>query len=988
MTELFFTVLTLSVQGLVAALAAGAAVLLLRRTRCARTALLLLWAVAALRLVCPWSPPSPFSLFNLAQPVERTARVEREAQNVPAVNGGVPLSPGLPDAPEDLSAPNASALAPFTPVSGDRASAPAADAPPAYGDVLAWVWLAGVLACFGWGAASYLRLKRRLRFAIRDEAMPDVWYSDRIQSPCVAGLIRPRVYLTFGIPEEQKGYVLTHERQHIRNGDHLWKVAGWLVMCVHWFNPLLWLVFFRGLQWTLEEACDQRTLRQLGEESKKAYSLALLSLSTGRRFVPGPSPIAFGEGETKGRVRSALKYKKPLAGATAAALLLAAVAGVTLLTGRAETGGSPDAAPGTDDSVYQVTDVIHQTGLSSMTSNYFLTKCGGTQVVFTPERFHMEYESLDLQDPIYEEMPLGNDLLFMDSGNPEFDRTMNIDLSIYDSVQGWRVLDSGGQFSGFHVFLLDGRLWVGKWVTHGTAGTISEYWYILEAARPSANGTRYGILSAATAFYLDDLRRDAIFPAMPFTFDFEYDEVTAVCDGGELAFCTPAAGEDGADVYGVYAESGVHITGEPGQELHWSPQGAGMKSVIDLSFCKDGEAFLTAAIIIRLDGSSEYERTYIARASVSGEAYSFRSGIDGNGGVITDIPLRSYECIAVVNEVQDDAVVLTPLNGGERILAPGMGEDNVFFPDDLALVSVQVDQDGSRSYVEYRPLSAPLALWRADLTHDGIAETISVHDTGTGGYKLLVTQGEPLSRIHPISGQAGLAIGDQILWSGEASMSHVGQTGFYLCEEEGEQYLLQWTPYMISGSGSYQYRLFYLDEELGEMEVVSNTVDFWLDDPMAVDVEFMRAQEKAVTRLLEHSLVLLSTNGDTPEGVWYGDPENPVKPAVDQSMYYEPVFQADYFESLQAEVQGTYTFTGTVVSVDDSVAMIENETLWRDKTDMGVVFTIPLYGQPKLEEGDRVEVTADGPLYRWNLPGAETSIEVKVLGYTPPAPEG
>lgn len=1002
MTELFFTVLTLSAQGLAAALVAGAAVLLLRRTRCAKTALLLLWAVVGLRLVCPWSPPSPFSLFNLAQPVERTVRVERETQSFPAADSGVPLTPGDLTS-GDVSAPSASLSENRVPAAAENAPAPVQRGLwETYSPALAWVWLGGAAACFAWGVVSYLSLKRRLRFAVRDDTLPGVWYSDRIQSPCVAGLLRPQIYLTFGMSEDERDYVLAHERQHIRSGDHIWKVAGWLIMCVHWFNPLLWLVFFRGLQWTLEEACDQRVLRQLGEENKKAYSLALLSLSAGRRFTPGPSPIAFGEGETKGRVRSVLKYKKPLAGATAAALLLAAVAGATLLTGRAEGDNGTDATPGEDDGVYQVTDVIHQTNLSSMTSDYFLTKCGGTQVVFTPERFCFEYGSVDLKDPIYEEMTLGDSLYFMDTGNEEFDRTMCIDLSIYDSVQGWRVLRSSGTFSGYHVFLLDGRLWIGQWNTYGTERTISEYWYILEAARPSANGTQYGILSNVAVYYNDVLFRSAVFPALPFSFDLTYDELTAVCAGGQLAQCTPGAAPNGADMFDAYAQPGTSITIKPGQTLHWSPHGAPKKSVIDLAFYKDGEQFLTAAIVIQPGVTTQTDIEYYARASVSDEGYRFYSADDV--GVFTDKPLyetaASYEFFAVVDEVRDNALVVSPLqnlkDGAEQILIPwevSPDGDPVYSRDSLVVVeargAVAINSGGEPATVDevlsMFPLSAPVAYWEADLTHDGIPEYITVHDTGAGLYQLLVTQGTPHSRIHPITKQTGFTIGSQVLWSGEASTSHAGQIGYYLCETDGEQYLMQWTPYMISGTGSYEYRLFYLDEEQGEMECVSNTAEFSLDDPMAVDVEFLRTLETEVTRLLEHSQVLLSTNGDTPEGVWYGDGENPVKPIINQSMYYEPVFLADYFEALQAEVQGTYTFTGTVVSVDDSTAMIENETLWKDRVEQSIVFTVPLYGQPKLAEGDRVEVTADGPLYRWNLPSAETSIEVKVLGDTPSA---
>lgn len=116
-------------------------------------------------------------------------------------------------------------------------------------------------------------------------------------SPCVAGLFRPQIYLTFGLTESEKSYILAHERQHIKNGDHIWKVLAWLIMCVHWFNAFLWPLFYRAFLSQVEDACDQRVLRQLGEDKKADYGQVLLTLSAGRAvpLVPQPqSPSARG----------------------------------------------------------------------------------------------------------------------------------------------------------------------------------------------------------------------------------------------------------------------------------------------------------------------------------------------------------------------------------------------------------------------------------------------------------------------------------------------------------------------------------------------------------------------------------------------------------------------------------------------------------------------------------------------------------------------
>ena len=131
--------------------------------------------------------------------------------------------------------PSDNALAPASP-QGSAISAPcpaAAAQSPALSDVLPWVWLVSAAIMIGYGVLSYLRLRRRLRFAVRDKTDPRIWYSDRICSPCVVRLLQPKIYLTFGLNETETGHILAHERQHLRIGDHLWKALGWLILSVH-----------------------------------------------------------------------------------------------------------------------------------------------------------------------------------------------------------------------------------------------------------------------------------------------------------------------------------------------------------------------------------------------------------------------------------------------------------------------------------------------------------------------------------------------------------------------------------------------------------------------------------------------------------------------------------------------------------------------------------------------------------------------------------
>ena len=312
--------------------------LLLRRLPCSRTALLLLWAVVGFRLLCPAAPASALSLFNLPGADGLTLAAEGLESGYA---GGAEAYPyGTEEYDRAVAAgarPELDELSRTVVYWQAEENAPARTAREAYGPVLAAVWLAGVGAMLAYGAGSCLLLRRRLRFAVRDETEPGVWLSDRVAGPCVVGLFRPRIYLPFGLTGEQRSHILAHEREHLRTGDPLWKALAWTALSVHWFNPLLWAVYPVFAR-QLEDACDQRTLRRLGGEQRAAYCQTLLDLASGRAPRPGLSPLSFGEGDTGRRVRAALSFRKPARWATAAVLLAAVVAGLFLATGRWDGG--------------------------------------------------------------------------------------------------------------------------------------------------------------------------------------------------------------------------------------------------------------------------------------------------------------------------------------------------------------------------------------------------------------------------------------------------------------------------------------------------------------------------------------------------------------------------------------------------------------------------------------------------------------------------
>ena len=297
METLFFTILRMSLS----ACAVIAAVLLVRLvlTGAPKKWSFLLWSVVGFRLCCPVSFQAAFSLFAVAP--TQTQRVEQ-------------LFPAAPAA----AAPT---------VETSAVSLPAAA--PQISTVHLWPTLGIILWCFGMAALLIYSLVRilRLRSLLLDAVQlePGVWQSDRIATPFLMGLIHPKIYIPTETDPETRRYVLAHERVHLQRGDHWIKALSFLLLMVHWFNPLCWLAFLL-MNRDMELSCDERVLAEHGAIAR-SYSLSLLHFATARRF-PAPEMLAFGESDVKRRVKNALKWKQPKHWVTILAAILC-VAAVT-----------------------------------------------------------------------------------------------------------------------------------------------------------------------------------------------------------------------------------------------------------------------------------------------------------------------------------------------------------------------------------------------------------------------------------------------------------------------------------------------------------------------------------------------------------------------------------------------------------------------------------------------------------------------------------
>ncbi|MBQ7775261.1 MAG: M56 family metallopeptidase [Lachnospiraceae bacterium] len=209
------------------------------------------------------------------------------------------------------------------------------------------LWLAGVAAILLYSIVSYVKLKRKILCSIC--VSENIYYADDIDSPFVLGIFKPRIYLPSSMKQENLHYVLEHERTHIRKWDPLKKMLAFCISVIHWFNPFAWVAFYFFSK-DMEMACDEETITRLGIENKQDYATALLQLASGKRVLLG-APLAFGEGNVKGRIRNIVKYKKVWRIVSVAAIVVIAILAVGFLTQTNATttlakpeGGEPDNA--------------------------------------------------------------------------------------------------------------------------------------------------------------------------------------------------------------------------------------------------------------------------------------------------------------------------------------------------------------------------------------------------------------------------------------------------------------------------------------------------------------------------------------------------------------------------------------------------------------------------------------------------------------------
>ena len=292
MRNLFSQVLNMSMTGSIVILLVMLARLMLKRSP--KIFSYALWLVVLFRLLCPVAFTAPVSVLNALEPeIRETSGAASVVYFLPAEANRNPDFTFVPA--ENQSGPEL---------------AQAGKSEHAGLDIMAivpYVWIAGTGSMILYSIVQYIRLRRKLVGAVAYTG--NVYRADYIDTPFVMGILAPKIYLPSNIPTQEQKYIIAHERHHIRRCDHIIKLLAYCALCIHWFNPLAWAAFILAGK-DMEMSCDEAVIREMGPQIRADYSASLLRLATHKKMIAG-MPLAFGEGNTKGRIMNIAKWKKP-----------------------------------------------------------------------------------------------------------------------------------------------------------------------------------------------------------------------------------------------------------------------------------------------------------------------------------------------------------------------------------------------------------------------------------------------------------------------------------------------------------------------------------------------------------------------------------------------------------------------------------------------------------------------------------------------------
>ena len=421
MNELFLKIINMSISASWLVLA----VLLLRFVlkKAPKWVNVLLWGIVAVRLAFPFSIESALSLIPSAETIPPNIGMN----TTPTINSGI-------------NAIN-NAVNPIISQSNTPMAGASVNPLQITIGIFEYIWIFGMIALALYTAISYWRLHRKVDTAVRYK--DNIFQSENVNSPFVLGIIKPRIYLPFNMNGQNLEHVVAHEQAHIRRKDHLWKPLGFLLLTIHWFNPLMWLAYVLLCR-DIELACDEKVIKKLGNEQRADYTQALVACSVNRRMIAA-CPLAFGEVGVKERVKSVMNYKKPAFWIVVLAVMSCVVVAACFLTNPKQDSFTIRIvvpAGSTEEIVYQEDFAYSDEEISPLGNKITISSgegLGDTEVVLKPIQVKEEnaYEPTYLTPGMPVEMDVEKGAWFKVGVNVQ--NPTDEDIIVYVEVEGVEV---------------------------------------------------------------------------------------------------------------------------------------------------------------------------------------------------------------------------------------------------------------------------------------------------------------------------------------------------------------------------------------------------------------------------------------------------------------------------------------------------------------------------------------------------------------------
>ena len=710
-------------------------------------------------------------------------------------------------------------------------------------ELLKWGWIAGTAAMGIMLVVSNLRFSRRLRRVRRPMERTNtpiqVYVASALPSPCLIGLLFPAVYVTEEAVADTTmlRHVLAHELTHYSHRDHLWSVLRGAALAVHWWNPLVWLAVVCSRR-DGELACDEGALKQLGDSERTAYGETLLTLVTVKArpidLLSFATTMTGGKRSLKERIQRIAHQPKQFVSAVVAVVIMLSLSVLVAFGQAKEPWIDPDSV----------------TGFTAFTASSYTTTPERT-IVYTPADLQKDLQMpkdaarLSQEDGIelihlintHRKSVYGQGDLTLDGMEHHFVRIDCADGGFY-LVDYWYW--NGFSLNPLHAGEDDYTTLITYFDADGNAGTTWQMEYSFDSDyRRWQVKTRDTTASGSdsnwqnTQITLDE----SGVPHIIYTSSDSPEEVT----GNPI----PAPREWADDDLAGRNEAAALIVGEEGPEV-WA------------KMVSPTEGWLVACYGRGVAAAD----TYVYKTSDAGLNWT-EVTMPGTSWHIADVGFLNPDRLIVAQRLFNDAPCFITKDGGEtweEIELPDVQVLSIDSIADTVYMDIGAHESDPATFTmtssdmgDNWTISSPAGLRRiiqADLDHEGLPDMLTLGKREESGFTLWKLAFTASYMSTPT-------------WEGEAATPHVGWTAFFLCRMEGEEYLLQYTPYMGGGSCYYSYKLFYLTANGEEVVVQENSVEFDINFGSAqhqYDPEAINAFMEEINALLANSELLVNTD--------------------------------------------------------------------------------------------------------------------------------